>query len=155
MVRHNTATRHIPIIMLTAVGGDAQRIAGLDMGADDYVEKPFSSSEVVSRVRAVLRRSDPSTAEAGPVLNTAIRMGPYFVVLIGTRGITVSKRAPARRPARSREHIVGCGRIDRHSWRGGSEVMLRELVATSAACVENLKITGRGPSRCCRDFAID
>ena len=73
MVRHNTATRH-PIIMLTAVGGDAQRIAGLDMGADDYVEKPFSSSEVVSRVRAVLRRTDPSTVEAGPVLNTAIRM---------------------------------------------------------------------------------
>lgn len=42
MVRHSSATRHIPVIMLTAIGGETERIAGLDMGADDYVVKPFS-----------------------------------------------------------------------------------------------------------------
>jgi DNA-binding response OmpR family regulator len=57
-----------PIIMLTARGAEADRIAGLEMGADDYVVKPFSPQELVSRVRAVLRRAQPhtdATLEAG------------------------------------------------------------------------------------------
>jgi DNA-binding response OmpR family regulator len=49
----------LPIIMLTARGSEIDRIAGLEMGADDYVVKPFSPQELVSRVRAVLRRSQP------------------------------------------------------------------------------------------------
>lgn len=93
MVRQSPVTRQIPIIMLTAAGGETDRIAGLDMGADDYVTKPFSSSEVVSRVRAVLRRSETSTAEVGPILNAAIRMqGPYFVVLWGKRELMLSRK---------------------------------------------------------------
>jgi DNA-binding response OmpR family regulator len=51
----------IPIIMLTARRSEADRIAGLEMGADDYVVKPFSPQELVSRVRAVLRRTNPTT----------------------------------------------------------------------------------------------
>ena len=50
-------TDSTPVVMLTAKGGEADRIAGLDIGADDYVAKPFSPREVVARVRAVLRRS--------------------------------------------------------------------------------------------------
>lgn len=53
-----------PIIMLTARRDEVDRIAGLEMGADDYILKPFSPQEVVSRVRAVLRRSKPQTDEA-------------------------------------------------------------------------------------------
>jgi len=56
LTRHIRNTRPIPIIMLTAKGEEADRIRGLDMGADDYITKPFSPKEVVSRVRAVLRR---------------------------------------------------------------------------------------------------
>lgn len=52
-----------PIIMLTARGQEIDRIAGLEMGADDYVIKPFSPQELVSRVRAVLRRTRPPGAE--------------------------------------------------------------------------------------------
>lgn len=48
-----------PIIMLTAKGQENERIAGLDMGADDYVTKPFSLEELLARIRAVLRRTDP------------------------------------------------------------------------------------------------
>ena len=56
-----TRLRHVssvPVIMLTARGAEMDRIVGLDMGADDYVTKPFSPREVVSRVRAVMRRSE-------------------------------------------------------------------------------------------------
>ena len=53
----------VPIIMLTSRREEADRIAGLEMGADDYVVKPFSPQELVSRVRAVLRRTDKSRAE--------------------------------------------------------------------------------------------
>ena len=55
----------VPIIMLTSRREETDRIAGLEMGADDYVVKPFSPQEVVSRVRAVLRRTRGSTAQAG------------------------------------------------------------------------------------------
>ena len=54
----------IPIIMLTARRDEVDRIAGLEMGADDYILKPFSPQEVVSRVRAVLRRTKPRADEA-------------------------------------------------------------------------------------------
>lgn len=54
----------IPIIMVTAKGEDSDRIMGLDIGADDYVVKPFSPAEVMARVRAVLRRIDPPRNES-------------------------------------------------------------------------------------------
>jgi DNA-binding response OmpR family regulator len=54
----------IPIIMLTARRDEVDRIAGLEMGADDYILKPFSPQEVVSRVRAVLRRTKPHPEQA-------------------------------------------------------------------------------------------
>jgi DNA-binding response OmpR family regulator len=55
---------HVPIIMLTALGEESDRIVGLELGADDYMTKPFSPRELVARVRAVLRRADaPDDAE--------------------------------------------------------------------------------------------
>jgi two-component system, OmpR family, alkaline phosphatase synthesis response regulator PhoP len=55
-LRREEATENIPIIMLTAKAAEADKIAGLDIGADDYIVKPFSTKEVIARVRAVLRR---------------------------------------------------------------------------------------------------
>ena len=61
----------VPIVMLTARGTEMDKIVGLELGADDYVVKPFSAAEVISRIRAVLRRSGPrengaeAEAEAG------------------------------------------------------------------------------------------
>jgi two-component system, OmpR family, phosphate regulon response regulator PhoB len=60
-LRRGAATRDLPIIMLTARGEEADRVRGLEVGADDYVAKPFSPSELIARVRAVLRRAKPST----------------------------------------------------------------------------------------------
>ncbi|MEE9139929.1 MAG: phosphate regulon transcriptional regulator PhoB [Alphaproteobacteria bacterium] len=62
-IRRRPETRRLPIIMLTAKGEEADRIRGLESGADDYVSKPFSPSEVVARVRALLRRANPAIAE--------------------------------------------------------------------------------------------
>lgn len=59
-IRRNPETRNVPIIILTARGEEDDRIRGLDAGADDYVVKPFSPSELVARVRAVLRRTRPA-----------------------------------------------------------------------------------------------
>ncbi len=62
-LRARPETRALPIIMLTARSEEGDRIRGLDSGADDYVVKPFSPSELVARVRAVLRRARPALSE--------------------------------------------------------------------------------------------
>jgi DNA-binding response OmpR family regulator len=61
----------VPIVMLTARGDEADRVAGLELGADDYVVKPFSPRELVARVRAVLRRIDAVRAGGPEVLRVA------------------------------------------------------------------------------------
>jgi len=62
-LRQRSATRNLPIIMLTARGEETDRVRGLDTGADDYIVKPFLMSELSARVRAVLRRIRPGLAE--------------------------------------------------------------------------------------------
>ena len=62
-LRRDSITRGIPVIMLTAKNSEADKVHALDMGADDYVSKPFGVMELLSRVRAVLRRSAPKTDE--------------------------------------------------------------------------------------------
>ena len=59
-IRRDPATGGLPVIMLTAKGEEADRIRGLDTGADDYVTKPFSPAELIARVRALLRRARPA-----------------------------------------------------------------------------------------------
>src|SRR5256884_2993974 len=62
-LRRENQTRRTPIIMLTAKTSEADRVAGLDVGADDYIGKPFSARELMARVRAVLRRADEDLPE--------------------------------------------------------------------------------------------
>jgi len=76
-LRRNPQTAAIPIIMLTARGEEAERIAGLEQGADDYVTKPFSPGELVARVAALLRRAKSATPAAGAALEFGrIRLDP-------------------------------------------------------------------------------
>ncbi len=70
-LRHDRATAAIPVIMLTARGEESDRIRGLELGADDYVTKPFSPKELVARVAALLRRT-----QAPSVPSTILRYGP-------------------------------------------------------------------------------
>src|SRR6266404_1038192 len=62
-IRRSPETRALPVIMLTARGEESDRVRGLDGGADDYVVKPFSPSELVARLRAVIRRARPNAAD--------------------------------------------------------------------------------------------
>ena len=62
------STSQIPVLMLTARGDDIDRIVGLEMGADDYLPKPFNPRELVARIRAILRRADERTTATGLVV---------------------------------------------------------------------------------------
>ena len=63
LLKRDTSTSHLPIVMLTARGEEVDRIVGLELGADDYITKPFSPREVVLRIKAVLRRLQPELPE--------------------------------------------------------------------------------------------
>jgi two-component system OmpR family response regulator len=67
LCRELRASSGIPVVFLTAAGGETDRVVGLEMGADDYLAKPFSTRELLARIRAVLRRTTSGQAEApGP-----------------------------------------------------------------------------------------
>ena len=73
-LRSQRETAGIPIIMLTARGEEADRIAGLELGADDYITKPFSPGELTARITALLRRTQRASAPA-----TTLRYGPLVI----------------------------------------------------------------------------
>lgn len=73
-LRKNETTARLPVIMLTAKNTEYDRAFGLDLGADDYLSKPFGMMELAARVRAVLRRSAPAKAE------TEYRLGPLWML---------------------------------------------------------------------------
>jgi two-component system alkaline phosphatase synthesis response regulator PhoP len=67
-LRRDKRTRSLPVIMLTARGDEADRVVGLEVGADDYVVKPFSPKELVARVRALMRRLERREDEEAPIV---------------------------------------------------------------------------------------
>jgi DNA-binding response OmpR family regulator len=131
VLRRIRARSKVPVIMLTARGDEADRVAGLELGADDYIPKPFSPRELLARVRAVLRRAAPEVA--GERLVAA-----GIEVDIGGRAVTVDGKpvdltglefdiliALMRRPGRvvprnallaeaGREEVVGERTVDVH-----------------------------------------
>src|SRR5437016_3868479 len=83
-LRRENQTRRTPIIMLTARTSEADRIAGLDLGADDYIAKPFSVRELLARVRALLRRVDDDAVARYDDGRLAIDFGDIRVLCNGT-----------------------------------------------------------------------
>ena len=74
LLRHLRATTSVPVIMLTAMGSETDRVVGLELGADDYIAKPFSTRELLARIKAVLRRAGSyHLAEATPVADQSHR----------------------------------------------------------------------------------
>jgi two-component system, OmpR family, alkaline phosphatase synthesis response regulator PhoP len=67
-IRRDRRTKDVPVVMLTARGDEADRIVGLEMGADDYVVKPFSPKELVARVRALFRRLERKPEDETPIV---------------------------------------------------------------------------------------
>ncbi len=92
-VRANERTAAMPIIMLTARAEESERIVGLEMGADDYIAKPFSPNELVARVRALIRRAHrepakPASVTYGPIVVDSER----HTVLSKGQGVTLTAK---------------------------------------------------------------
>jgi len=120
-LRAEPATAPTPILMLTAKAEETDRVIGLELGADDYVTKPFGVREVLARVKALLRRRDasgqaPEVATVGPLTIDSGRRS----VTAGGKPLTLTTtefnllRALARRPGRvySREELLAGARAD-------------------------------------------
>jgi two-component system phosphate regulon response regulator PhoB len=83
-LKSNPRTAPLPIIMLTARGEEEDKVRGFDVGADDYVTKPFSPRELVARIRAVLRRSGSPTAEVVQIGDLVLEVANHRVHVDGT-----------------------------------------------------------------------
>ena len=98
LLRSHDATAAMPIIMLTARGEESERIVGLELGADDYLAKPFSPNELVARVRALLRRAQRPAANASPSGPAPLAYGPIaldtdrHVVSSGGKNVTLTAK---------------------------------------------------------------
>src|SRR5438046_3294808 len=90
-LRQDPATVALPIVMLTAKGDEVDRVLGLELGADDYIVKPFSPKELLARVRAVLRRARPAPG-ASPTTLGALTIDP------GTHTVSVGEEVLALTP---------------------------------------------------------
>jgi phosphate regulon transcriptional regulator PhoB len=75
-VRKDVSLNRLPVLILTAKGEEADRVVGLELGADDYVTKPFSPRELVARVKALLRRTEPGTPSEKPIEIGVLRIDP-------------------------------------------------------------------------------
>lgn len=84
----------VPILLITARGEDYDRIMGLDLGADDYIVKPFSAAEVMARVRAVLRRAEPAPRPGRQIIRIGNLMADYdnFSISIGGEDVLLTKK---------------------------------------------------------------
>ncbi len=91
-LRGDPVTQAIPIVMLTARGDEVDRVLGLEMGADDYVVKPFSPRELIARIRAVLRRARPAPGTA-PITVGRLSIDPAaHTVTVGGAPVTLTRR---------------------------------------------------------------
>ncbi len=115
------AESDVPILMLTARDGERDRVLGLDVGADDYVTKPFSSAELVSRVRAILRRRELDRANGGAAVR---RLGGLYLDLVRHEvtvdgdpvRLTLSEFKVLSLLAERPERIVSRRELMRHLW---------------------------------------
>lgn len=115
-LRAHTALKSVPIIFLTARAAENDRVRGLELGADDYITKPFGTRELIARIRAVLRRSEPKEEAPAPVMKIdgleidsaamQLRVRGELVVMTATEFRLLEYLA--RHPGRmfSRDHLL-------------------------------------------------
>ena len=91
-LRARSATKRLPIIMLTAKNSEYDRVIGLDHGADDFVSKPFSMLELIERIRAVLRRAEPAQASGDFSLGLLFVSPDRHEVKVGGKDVTLTNK---------------------------------------------------------------
>jgi two-component system, OmpR family, alkaline phosphatase synthesis response regulator PhoP len=154
-LKSNADTDHIPIIMLTAKTEDADIVAGLELGADDYITKPFSPRVLLARLKAVLRRKKLEAAPDSPLVvhDIAIHLDRHEVLVKGNP-ITLTATEfsilhfLARRPGRvfSRDQIITAVKGDDYPVTERSVdvqiVGLRKKLGEAGDCVETVRGVG-------------
>jgi DNA-binding response OmpR family regulator len=152
-LRREPQTRRTPIIMLTARGSEAERVAGLELGADDYVTKPFSVRELVARVRAVLRRSEESASAHYEDEKLRVHFDDMHVICEGveiklTRKEFALLSALARRPGRVAARTQLLDEVWGQQYYGDTrtlDVHIRRLRSKLGACGDSIEtIVGVG-----------
>jgi DNA-binding response OmpR family regulator len=154
-LRADPATAAIPIIMVTARGDEADRVSGLELGADDYITKPFSPKELVARVGALLRRSQRSVQA-----NQALRIGPITIdphehrVLDGGREVPLTAKEFlllqyfAQRPRRVLSRDLLLSDVWGYQYTGGTRTVdvhirrLREKIPYLSTAIQTIKQFG-------------
>ena len=129
LIRQDEKTRRIPILMLTARGDEVDRVVGFEIGADDYVVKPFSPRELVLRIQAILRReAEEDSARPlafGPLI---IDLGGHTVRLKGKEiALTATEFKLLHRMARRPGRVFGRDQLLSEVWGYGGEVETRTV----------------------------
>jgi two-component system phosphate regulon response regulator PhoB len=150
-LKTDPATRHIPIIMLTAKAEEIDRIVGLEFGADDYVTKPFSPREIVLRIKAIMRRGTEDAGEetltAGLITvdparhHVAVDGKPIRLTSVEFKLLTMLMKRPGRVQGRDRllnevwgyESVIDTRTVDTHVRR------LREKLGKAADAIETVR----------------
>jgi two-component system response regulator RegX3 len=119
--RELRAESDVPILMLTARDAESDRVLGLELGADDYVTKPFSSAELLSRVRAILRRRELDRAQSASTLRKLgglqIDLGRHEVLVDGDRvHLTLSEFKVLSLLAEQPDNVVSRRELMQHLW---------------------------------------
>ena len=148
-LRRENQTRRVPIIMLTAKTSEAERIAGLDLGADDYIAKPFSVRELMARVRAVLRRADDETGEqyddgrlAIDFADVRVTCGGAKVKLTNKEFLLLATLAKKRGRVLTRQQLLD--QVWGYSYYGDARTLdvhirrLRQKLGACGDCIETL-----------------
>ena len=151
ILKTDSSTRHIPIIMLTAKAEEVDRIVGLEFGADDYVTKPFSPREMLLRIKAILRRGQSERAEEnmtrGSITIDAARHRvlvagkPVVLTAVEFKLLSMLMQRPGRVQARDRllnevwgyESAIDTRTVDTHVRR------LREKLGKAASAIETVR----------------
>jgi two-component system phosphate regulon response regulator PhoB/two-component system alkaline phosphatase synthesis response regulator PhoP len=153
-IRKSERLADIPVIMLTARGDEADKVVGLELGADDYVTKPFSVKELVARIHAVLRR--PGGAETGPrivVGPLVIDLEKFEVTAGGERiELTATEFKILQLLASRKGRVFNRDQILDHLWGNEKAVIdrtvdvhirnLREKLGAAASLVKNIRGVG-------------
>ena len=155
-IREDDGLAGLPVIMLTALGEETDRVLGLELGADDYVTKPFSPRELVARVRAVLRRSEAAGPE-GSVISVAGRIRldveRYTTTVDGREvSLTPTEFRILKVLAEGRGRVYSRARLLEILWEGEKFVFertidvhirhIREKLGSAAEMIQNVRGVG-------------
>lgn len=155
-IRANSTLKKIPIIMLTAKDSEADKINGLDMGADDYITKPFSVMELMARVRSILRRCEFASPEKENILNVdkitinnntkEVFIDNSLITLTGREYDLLKFLVENRHRVLSREEILN--KVWKYEYAGETRTVdihitgLRQKLGENAELIKTIRGTG-------------